>query len=254
MLSSAQIPPCTLRSAPWPLGPERPEAWPMATGWSGQIPGAAATKATAVPVRSGDPSRDPARGRLAGPGAGGGVAAALAPRLLGTARAAPPGPLNLSHPRERAPTPVSEIRASDRYFPRERTPNRQYQTADGLNLIGETRRCPRLRGPRRHADLPAPAADARRDDGQPRVTRRPPTGCPRWLTWPSCDSTRAGPSRSRAAATAARQRQLQRFDVEAAVGWAVAHDLPRPWLLGWSFGTARAALGRSASGGGRDFQ
>ncbi len=29
----------------------------------------------------------------------------------------------------------------------------------------------------------------------------------------------------------------ERFDVEAAVEWAVAHGLPRPWLLGWSFGT-----------------
>lgn len=29
----------------------------------------------------------------------------------------------------------------------------------------------------------------------------------------------------------------ERFDVEAAVGWAVAHGLPRRWLLGWSFGT-----------------
>ncbi|HEX4830828.1 MAG TPA: alpha/beta fold hydrolase [Trebonia sp.] len=29
----------------------------------------------------------------------------------------------------------------------------------------------------------------------------------------------------------------ERFDVEAAVEWAVAHDLPRIWLVGWSFGT-----------------
>src|SRR5215472_4543927 len=32
----------------------------------------------------------------------------------------------------------------------------------------------------------------------------------------------------------------ERFDVEAAVEWAVAHDLPRLWLLGWSFGTELA--------------
>lgn len=29
----------------------------------------------------------------------------------------------------------------------------------------------------------------------------------------------------------------ERFDVEAAVGWAVAHGLPKIWLVGWSFGT-----------------
>jgi len=29
----------------------------------------------------------------------------------------------------------------------------------------------------------------------------------------------------------------EQFDVEAAVGWAVAHGLPRRWLVGWSFGT-----------------
>jgi uncharacterized protein len=32
----------------------------------------------------------------------------------------------------------------------------------------------------------------------------------------------------------------ERFDVEAAVEWADAHQLPRPWLLGWSFGTELA--------------
>jgi alpha/beta superfamily hydrolase len=32
----------------------------------------------------------------------------------------------------------------------------------------------------------------------------------------------------------------ERFDVEAAVEWAVAHELPRLWLLGWSFGTELA--------------
>ena len=29
----------------------------------------------------------------------------------------------------------------------------------------------------------------------------------------------------------------ERFDLEAAVAWAVAQGLPNPWLLGWSFGT-----------------
>jgi uncharacterized protein len=34
--------------------------------------------------------------------------------------------------------------------------------------------------------------------------------------------------------------ETERHDVEAAVGYAAAHGLPRLWLLGWSFGTELA--------------
>jgi alpha/beta superfamily hydrolase len=34
--------------------------------------------------------------------------------------------------------------------------------------------------------------------------------------------------------------QLEKLDLEAAVSYAVAHNLPNRWLLGWSFGTELA--------------
>jgi alpha/beta superfamily hydrolase len=34
--------------------------------------------------------------------------------------------------------------------------------------------------------------------------------------------------------------QLEKLDLEAAVDYAVAHNLPNRWLLGWSFGTELA--------------
>ena len=112
--------------------------------------------------------------------------------------------------------------------------------ADHGGRAAAGRRAGAARGPRpgRDARLPAPAADPRRDDGQPRV---PQGGEP---------AARAGGPR-RAAVQHAGYRSRSRARARASSATArrsgstsrprcatrVAAGLPDIWLLGWSFGT-----------------
>ena len=111
------------------------------------------------------------------------------------------------------------------------------ETADGLSLVGELA-LPADGDPRGDAGLPAPAADARRDDGQPRL----PQG--------GLAAARPGrPGRAAVQHPGHRERaghqsegafdngEGERYDVAAAIEYAEFHDLPNIWLVGWSFGT-----------------
>ncbi len=116
----------------------------------------------------------------------------------------------------------------------------ELKTADGLTLVGE---------------LSAP--EHRTADGDPRgrCTRcrrpvaswtrtssaRPPLASPRSRTSPCCVSTHGGPHRPEARAMAPSTAGLPRGTTSRRP-WtsSVIARFPRPWLLGWSFGTELA--------------
>jgi uncharacterized protein len=132
---------------------------------------------------------------------------------------------------------VSEIRAST-ILPARRTPI-DIQTADGLNLIGELA-VPEAKDPA--ATLvclhPLPTHGGMMDSHvyKKAANRLPALADLAVLRF----NTRGTESEQGRSDGEFGNGDSERFDVEAAVGWAVAHDLPRPWLLGWSFGTELA--------------
>ena len=126
------------------------------------------------------------------------------------------------------------------------------ETADGLRLVGELA-LPPDRRPGRHAGLPAPAADARRDDGQP---RHPQGGVP---------AARAGRHRGAAVQHPWHLQQAGHQRGRASTRpWGSGTTWRRPsstpssttcphiWVLGWSFGTDLALMhGRDPAVRGR---
>jgi alpha/beta superfamily hydrolase len=132
---------------------------------------------------------------------------------------------------------VSEIRAST-ILPARRTPI-DIQTADGLNLVGELA-VPAAKDPA--ATLvclhPLPTHGGMMDSHvyKKAANRLPALADLAVLRF----NTRGTESERGRSDGEFGNGDSERFDVEAAVGWAVAHDLPRPWLLGWSFGTELA--------------
>ena len=88
------------------------------------------------------------------------------------------------------------------------------------------------------AGLPAPAADPRRHDGQPRAAQgglaAAGAGRPGRA---AVQHPRYGQRARHAARARSTAASGERFDVAAAIEYAEFAELPAIWLLGWSFGT-----------------
>jgi uncharacterized protein len=132
---------------------------------------------------------------------------------------------------------VSEIRAST-VLPARRSPV-TLRTADGLNLVGELA-LPRDRDP--VATLiflhPLPTHGGMMDSHILRKAsfRLPALADVAVLRF----NTRGTSSEQGTSEGAFGDGETERDDVAAAIDFAVAHDLPRLWLVGWSFGTELA--------------
>jgi alpha/beta superfamily hydrolase len=132
---------------------------------------------------------------------------------------------------------VSEIRAAT-ILPARRTPI-NIQTADGLNLVGELA-VPEAKDPVGTLVClhPLPTHGGMMDSHlyKKAANRLPALADLAVLRF----NTRGTESERGRSDGEFGNGYSERFDVEAAVEWAVAHQLPRPWLLGWSFGTELA--------------
>jgi alpha/beta superfamily hydrolase len=132
---------------------------------------------------------------------------------------------------------VSEIRAST-ILPARRTPI-DIQTADGLNLVGELA-VPEAKDPVGTLVClhPLPTHGGMMDSHvYKKAANRLPTLADLAVLRFNTRGTESERGRSDGEFG---NGYSERFDVEAAVEWAVVHQLPRPWLLGWSFGTELA--------------
>ena len=131
----------------------------------------------------------------------------------------------------------SEIRAST-VLPARRTPI-NIQTADGLNLVGELA-VPESRDPVGTLVClhPLPTHGGMMDSHvyKKAANRLPALADLAVLRF----NTRGTESERGRSDGEFGNGDSERFDVEAAVEWAVAHELPGLWLLGWSFGTELA--------------
>jgi alpha/beta superfamily hydrolase len=132
---------------------------------------------------------------------------------------------------------LTEIRAST-ILPARRTPI-DIRTADGLNLVGELA-LPADRDP--VATLiclhPLPTHGGMMDS---HLYRKASNRLPALADLAVLRFNTRGTESERGRSDGEfGNGDSERFDVEAAVGWAVAHELPRRWLVGWSFGTELA--------------
>ncbi|GAA4508867.1 hypothetical protein GCM10023191_069190 [Actinoallomurus oryzae] len=132
---------------------------------------------------------------------------------------------------------MPDIRAST-VLPARRT-DIELQTADGLKLVGELA-VPEDRPP--VATLiclhPLPTAEGMMDSHVLRKAsyRLPALAGPAVLRF----NTRGTSSDRGTSEGEFGEGEAERYDVAAALEWAEYHDLPRTWLLGWSFGTELA--------------
>jgi uncharacterized protein len=129
---------------------------------------------------------------------------------------------------------VTEIRAAT-ILPARRTPI-DIQTADGLNLVGELA-LPPDRDP--VATLvclhPLPTQGGMMDSHlYKKASNRLPALAGLAVLRFNTRGTESERGRSDGEFGGG---YSERYDVEAAVGWAAGHGLPGIWLLGWSFGT-----------------
>jgi uncharacterized protein len=129
---------------------------------------------------------------------------------------------------------VTEIRAAT-ILPARRTPI-DIQTADGLNLVGELA-LPPDRDP--VATLvclhPLPTHGGMMDSHlYKKASNRLPALAGLAVLRFNTRGTESERGRSDGEFGGG---YSERYDVEAAVGWAAGHGLPGIWLLGWSFGT-----------------
>jgi uncharacterized protein len=132
---------------------------------------------------------------------------------------------------------MTEIRANT-VLPAARTPV-TIRTADGLNLIGELA----LPVPRPPAATlvglhPLPTAGGMMDS---HILRKAANRLPALADLAVLRfNTRGTASEHGTSEGEFGEGESERYDVAAAIGYAVAAGLPRPWLLGWSFGTELA--------------
>jgi alpha/beta superfamily hydrolase len=132
---------------------------------------------------------------------------------------------------------VTEIRAAT-ILPARRTPI-DIQTADGLNLVGELA-LPADKGPAATLVMlhPLPTHGGMMDSHLYRkASNRLPSLADLAILRFNTRGTESERGRSEGEFG---NGDAERFDVEAAVEWAVAHGLPKIWLVGWSFGTELA--------------
>jgi len=132
---------------------------------------------------------------------------------------------------------MAEIRAST-VLPARRT-DIELQTADGLTLVGELA-LPEDRPP--VATLiclhPLPTAEGMMDS---HVLRKASYRLPALAGLAVLRFNTRGTSSDRGTSEGEfGEGDSERYDVAAALEWAEYHDLPRTWLLGWSFGTELA--------------
>jgi uncharacterized protein len=132
---------------------------------------------------------------------------------------------------------MTEIRANT-VLPAARTAV-TIRTADGLNLVGELA-LPAQRSPA--ATLiglhPLPTAGGMMDS---HVLRKAANRLPALADLAVLRfNTRGTTSEHGTSEGEFDEGESERYDVEAAIGYAVAAGLPRLWLLGWSFGTELA--------------
>jgi alpha/beta superfamily hydrolase len=132
---------------------------------------------------------------------------------------------------------MAEIRAST-VLPARRT-DIELQTADGLTLVGELAQ-PEDRPP--VATLvclhPLPTAEGMMDS---HVLRKASYRLPALAGLAVLRFNTRGTSSDRGTSEGEfGDGDSERYDVAAALEWAEYHDLPRTWLLGWSFGTELA--------------
>jgi alpha/beta superfamily hydrolase len=132
---------------------------------------------------------------------------------------------------------MPEIRAST-VLPARRT-EIELQTADGLTLVGELA-LPEDRPP--VATLvclhPLPTAEGMMDS---HVLRKASYRLPALAGIAVLRFNTRGTSSDRGTSEGHfGDGDSERYDVAAALEWAEYHDLPRTWLLGWSFGTELA--------------
>jgi alpha/beta superfamily hydrolase len=132
---------------------------------------------------------------------------------------------------------MAEIRAST-VLPARRT-DIELQTADGLKLVGELA-VPEDRPP--VATLvclhPLPTAEGMMDS---HVLRKASYRLPALAGLAVLRFNTRGTSSARGTSEGEfGEGEAERYDVAAALEWAEYHDLPRTWLLGWSFGTELA--------------
>jgi uncharacterized protein len=132
---------------------------------------------------------------------------------------------------------MPEIRAST-VLPARRE-DIELQTADGLTLVGELA-LPEDRPP--VATLiclhPLPTAEGMMDS---HVLRKASYRLPALAGLAVLRFNTRGTSSDRGTSQGAfGGGDAERYDVAAALEWAEYHDLPRTWLLGWSFGTELA--------------
>ncbi|GAB2811850.1 hypothetical protein GCM10027176_15450 [Actinoallomurus bryophytorum] len=132
---------------------------------------------------------------------------------------------------------MAEIRAST-VLPARRT-EIELQTADGLTLVGELA-LPEDRPP--VATLvclhPLPTAEGMMDS---HVLRKASYRLPALAGVAVLRFNTRGTSSDRGTSEGEfGDGDSERYDVAAALEWAEYHDLPRTWLLGWSFGTELA--------------
>jgi uncharacterized protein len=132
---------------------------------------------------------------------------------------------------------MAEIRAST-VLPARRT-EIELQTADGLTLVGELA-LPEDRPP--VATLvclhPLPTAEGMMDS---HVLRKASYRLPALAGVAVLRFNTRGTTSDRGTSEGEfGDGDSERYDVAAALEWAEYHDLPRTWLLGWSFGTELA--------------
>lgn len=132
---------------------------------------------------------------------------------------------------------MPEIRAST-VLPARRT-DIELQTSDGLTLVGELA-LPEDRPP--VATLiclhPLPTAQGMMDS---HVLRKASYRLPALAGLAVLRFNTRGTSSDRGTSEGEfGEGDSERYDVAAALEWAEYHDLPRTWLLGWSFGTELA--------------
>ncbi|WP_329252968.1 alpha/beta hydrolase [Actinoallomurus sp. NBC_01490] len=132
---------------------------------------------------------------------------------------------------------MPDIRAST-VLPARRT-DIELQTADGLKLVGELA-VPEDRPP--VATLiclhPLPTAEGMMDS---HVLRKASYRLPALAGLAVLRFNTRGTTSDRGTSEGEfGEGEAERYDVAAALEWAEYHDLPRTWLLGWSFGTELA--------------
>ncbi|MFB9831582.1 alpha/beta hydrolase [Actinoallomurus acaciae] len=132
---------------------------------------------------------------------------------------------------------MADIRAST-VLPARRT-DIELQTADGLKLVGELA-VPEDRPP--VATLvclhPLPTAEGMMDS---HVLRKASYRLPALAGLAVLRFNTRGTTSARGTSEGEfGEGEAERYDVAAALEWAEYHDLPRTWLLGWSFGTELA--------------